>query len=95
MTKAYKVYNDEVAIPVYQDSQPDILVNIPGLRHQPHAGEFTFSLEGVKRRNVDWSLISQGLGYEGDMPNDLIDDMAALIWRHDIVQILADRIKPV
>ena len=35
MTKAYKVYNDEVAIPVYQDSQPDILVNIPGLRHQP------------------------------------------------------------
>ncbi len=74
---------------------PDVLVTIPGLRHEPGAGEFAFSLEGVKHRDVDWSRVREGLGYEGDMPDNLIDDMAALIWRHDLIQILSDRIKPI
>lgn len=73
---------------------PDVLVKIEGLRHEPGAGEFTFSLEGVKHRNVNWSLVREGLGFEGDMPDDLIDDLSAVIWRHDLIRILADRIKP-
>ena len=73
---------------------PDVLVNIPGLRPQPGAGEFTFSLEGVASRNIDWNLIRQGLQFEGDMPEDLADQICEVVWKHDLVRILSERIRP-
>ena len=45
---------------------PDVLGRIEGLRPAPGVGEFAFSLEGVKRREIDWQLVRKGLLFEGD-----------------------------
>lgn len=101
--KATKVWSDPAEACVNQalgdpwqsgTNLPDVLVRIEGLRPEPGVGEFAFSLEGVKHREIDWQLVRKGLLFEGDMPDDLVDDIAALVWKHDLVRILSERIKP-
>jgi hypothetical protein len=71
---------------------PDCLVTIQGLRHEPNAGEFAFSLEGVKGRQINWLAMAEVLGFP-TMPDQLADDLHEVIWKYDLVRILSERIK--
>ena len=72
---------------------PDLLVRIEGLRAEPMAGEFMFSLEGVKAREVDWQAVAQAIG-RTHLPDQLADEISAAVWKADMLDILCERIKP-
>ena len=72
---------------------PDLLVRIEGLRAEPMAGEFMFSLEGVKAREVDWQAVAKAIG-RTYLPDQLADEISAAVWKADMLDILCERIKP-
>jgi len=64
----------------------NIEVKIDGLEY---LYDNRFVLKGVKHRRIDWELVKQGMGPVSD---ELMDKIGELIWRDDLVRLLAERI---
>jgi hypothetical protein len=66
------------------------LVRINNMRQ---VQEGLFELSGVRQREIRWELIREGFEFEGDMPDQLIDELASVIFRHDMMKFLLDNMK--
>ena len=72
---------------------PNILVKIEGLRAQPGAGDFVFSLDGVKRRMFSMGDVMRAAELD-PQDDEMCDAIGDAIWGVDLRRILVDRIKP-
>lgn len=83
------------AVAYASDDEAEIMQNqtvelfIPGLEQ---IGNERFRLEGVNRREIDWHKMREALHIEGPLSEVLADQIAAVVFRHDIAAILAERI---
>lgn len=93
MNKAKVSYVEQPAEVWNPDGTPKVLVRIQGLAQ---TGPDEFELSGVKPRPVDWFAVGVSMGFGPDgMPDDLADELSAVVWKHDMIRILAERMRPV
>lgn len=78
---------------VFSDVSPEetsMLVRIKGLTYSHMDGEYgVFLMHGVERRQLDMGAIEQAIGRP--IHPTMADDLAAVIRRYDIIDVLADR----
>ena len=83
--------------PAFDDSDPvgcDIHIKISGLQQ---FGDH-FVLSGVRERAVDWAMVRRAI-FGTDLPagkedDELVEKIGETIFKHDLVHILTDRVKP-
>lgn len=79
---------------VFSDVSPEetsvFEVRIKGLTYSHMDGEYgVFLMHGVERRQLDMGAIEQAIGRS--IHPTMADDLAAVIRRYDIIDVLADR----
>lgn len=88
-----KVYC-EPAYATHDANDVDIHLRISGLE----SFDDHFVLRGVRERVVDWAMVRRAIfGTDGSTSlneDELIEKIGEIVFRHDLTQILADRIKP-
>ena len=84
---------DEAGLNSYSEA-PDpgeVTLNIEGLRQ---IGIGKFALSGVRPRPVDWDALRKALVLgQSASDGELSDKIGELVFKHDIMQILVERIK--
>jgi len=82
----------QYATPVMaNDALPgEVTVEIAGMRQ---IGPDTFVLSGVEQRVINWTDVAHSLGFEGDIPDSLADEIASAVWKHDVREVLVARMK--
>ena len=85
---ASKVYASPAE--AFDDSTPyreSVCVQIKGLRQ---VGEDTFEIEGMTMQEVDWGEVQRVLGRR--LSDHTLDDIADIIFRHDVAEFLSQGI---
>ncbi len=78
---------------VFEDPDSDsvsVPLIIEGLKH---VGGQRFTLTGLRVREVDWESVARAMGFGEMLPMDLHDDLAHVLWQHDITQALRNRVR--
>lgn len=65
-------------------------VRIPGLAAVGPADECRFRLYGTKQRDVDPDALRSAFG--GDLSDDCVDALCNVVFKHDLVRVLTERI---
>jgi hypothetical protein len=87
--------------PYDNNGQPKVLITIDGLevyRHDEVTGKLIFQLSGLNQKDRDWFEALNKLGYEGldDAGREsLCDKISAILFQHDILAVLMDRVKAI
>lgn len=79
---------------------PKVLLSIEGLEvfsHDEVTGKTMFQLTGVEQKNRNWGEAMYALGYEKASDRDkdeLCDKLSVILFEHDVMKVLASRVKP-
>ena len=91
----------QINVPVdsdsWDDSKPRVLLEVEGLElfsYNEVTGKMVFQLKGIKQKERNWAGAMKALGYASPQEQDeLADKLSAILFQHDIVKVLADRVK--
>lgn len=72
---------------------PPVVVKIPRIRCIDPANDL-YEIEGLTHRNVDWHAVFVAAGYPSYPGDRLANDVGVVLFRHDLVQALSERIEP-
>ena len=77
---------------MFNKSLTSYKVHIPGLRH---IADDLFELEDMPEPfEIDWWAVSKAIGYtDGPMPDALLDEIGGAVWRYQMAEALAARIR--
>jgi hypothetical protein len=83
--------SDPYVSPVWDgERKKSVMLKIAGLT-VVDAERGVFELEGCSPRPIDGELLVKAIGGADD---ELIDKIGAVIWKHDLIAILTERIQP-
>lgn len=74
-----------------ESDNSEILIRIEGLVPM---GDGTYTIEGLKARDIDWQATIRALGYTPDdyPDNELLDIIGDAVFKYDIRRALTNRI---
>ena len=73
-------------------TRANMVIKIKGLKPVPDQ-EDVFELQGVEQRDCDWDAVRTALGLPlGHKGDKLIDKLGRVMWEHDIMAVLKERI---
>ena len=79
-------------VETFDDSTAVYEMRIKGLTYSHMEGEYgVFLMKGVQRRDFNWDEIEQAIGRS--ISPQMSDDLADVIRRYDLIDILVDRVK--
>ena len=70
----------------------EVVIKIKGLRPVPGDVDM-FELQDVAMRRVDWDAVRTAMGLPlGHKGDKLMEKLGAVLWKHDVMEVLKDRI---
>lgn len=92
-----------ISVPVntnpWDGDKPKVLLEVEGLElfsYDEVSGKMVFQLKGIVQKDRNWNAAMKALGYADPQEQDaLADKLSAILFQHDIVKALADRVKAI